>query len=155
MPRALASSVKMPPFVARLAEKRVDQRDSTYRYPRAAVEFVSARIRGAPSSSGGGDLRAKILRLFGAALLCGVGVASCTSVDSLGVATLDEQKALISDAASTSPNLQPGEKIKVTVFGEDRLSGEYEIDPGGNISASRSQVRSRRQGSASTNSNWR
>ena len=30
--------------------------------------------------------------------------------------------------------MQPGEKIKVTVFGEDRLSGEYEIDPGGNVS---------------------
>jgi len=52
-------------------------------------------------------------------LIC-YGLASCASVDSLGVATLEEQKALISDAATTSPNLQPGEKIKVTVFGEDR-----------------------------------
>ena len=51
----------------------------------------------------------------------------------MGPATPEEQKALISDAASTSPNLQPCEKIKVTVFGEDRLSGEYEIDPGGNV----------------------
>jgi polysaccharide export outer membrane protein len=61
-------------------------------------------------------------------------LANCSSVDSLGVATPEEEKALISEAGSTSPNLQPGEKIKVTVFGEDRLSGEYEIDPGGNVS---------------------
>jgi glycosyltransferase involved in cell wall biosynthesis len=74
------------------------------------------------------------LKLFSAGLLCSASAASCANVDSLGVATLEEQRALISDAASTSPNLQPGEKIKVTVFGEDRLSGEYEIDPGGNIS---------------------
>ncbi|MCX7899317.1 MAG: polysaccharide export protein [Methylocystis sp.] len=37
-------------------------------------------------------------------------------------------------AASAAPNLQAGEKIRVTVFGEDRLSGEYEIDPAGNVS---------------------
>ena len=30
--------------------------------------------------------------------------------------------------------LQAGEKIKVTVFGEDRLSGDYQIDPAGNLS---------------------
>ena len=61
-------------------------------------------------------------------------LASCASVDSLGVATPEEERTLISEAASASPNLQPGEKIKVTVFGEDRLSGEYEIDPGGSVS---------------------
>jgi polysaccharide export outer membrane protein len=61
-------------------------------------------------------------------------LANCASVDSLGVATPEEEKALIGEAASTSPNLQSGEKIKVTVFGEDRLSGEYEIDPGGYVS---------------------
>ena len=79
-------------------------------------------------------MRAKISRSRGAAVLCCLTLANCASVDSLGVATPEEEKALISDAASTSPNLQPGEKIKVTVFGEDRLSGEYEIDPGGYVS---------------------
>jgi polysaccharide export outer membrane protein len=78
-------------------------------------------------------LRAKILTSCGAALLCALSLAGCGNGDSLGVATQEEQKALIDAAASTSPNLQPGEKIKVTVFGEDRLSGEYEIDPGGNV----------------------
>ncbi|HXY59439.1 MAG TPA: polysaccharide biosynthesis/export family protein [Methylocystis sp.] len=41
---------------------------------------------------------------------------------------------MIKSAATASPNLLPGEKIRVTVFGEDRLSGEYEIDPGGYVS---------------------
>jgi polysaccharide export outer membrane protein len=61
-------------------------------------------------------------------------VSGCASVDSLGAATPTEQQALITAASTTSPALQPGEKIKVTVFGEDRLSGEYEIDPGGYVS---------------------
>jgi polysaccharide export outer membrane protein len=30
--------------------------------------------------------------------------------------------------------LQAGDKLKVTVFGEDKLTGEYEIDPGGSLS---------------------
>ena len=29
--------------------------------------------------------------------------------------------------------LQPGEKIRVVVYGEDKLTGEYEIDPAGSI----------------------
>jgi len=32
------------------------------------------------------------------------------------------------------PILKPGERVKVLVFGEDRLSGEYDIDPAGNLS---------------------
>ena len=78
-------------------------------------------------------MRATNAMIFGAALLCGASLTGCASVDSLGVATPEEQRALIDAAATTSPNLQPGEKIKITVFGEDRLSGEYEIDPGGNV----------------------
>ena len=79
-------------------------------------------------------MRAKLLWSLSAVLLCGVNAGGCAGADSLGVATPEEQRALISEAATTSPNLQPGEKIKVTVFGEDRLSGEYQIDPGGNVS---------------------
>ena len=36
--------------------------------------------------------------------------------------------------ASGPPALQGGDKIKVTVFGEDKLTGDYEIDPGGFVS---------------------
>lgn len=37
-------------------------------------------------------------------------------------------------AAPLEMTLQSGDKIKVTVFGEDKISGEYEIDPGGFLS---------------------
>jgi protein involved in polysaccharide export with SLBB domain len=37
-------------------------------------------------------------------------------------------------AAAAPPQLQAGEKIRVTVFGENSLSGEYQIDPSGFIS---------------------
>ncbi len=67
-------------------------------------------------------------------LLSGFVLGGCESVPTLGTATLEEQQALILSASTTSPNLQPGDKIKVTVFGEDRLSGEYEIDAAGYVS---------------------
>ncbi len=58
-------------------------------------------------------------------------LSGCISSDSLGVVSPAEQQALIQEAKTTAPTLQPGEKIKVIVFGEDRLTGEYEIDPAG------------------------
>ncbi|QGM44239.1 polysaccharide biosynthesis/export family protein [Methylocystis heyeri] len=46
-----------------------------------------------------------------------------------------------SDVANDPPmpsqnamKVQAGDKLKVTVFGEDKLTGEYEIDPGGSLS---------------------
>jgi polysaccharide export outer membrane protein len=44
-----------------------------------------------------------------------------------------EQKSLAA-AASAPATLQPGDKIRVVVFGEDKLSGEYELDQAGQIS---------------------
>jgi polysaccharide export outer membrane protein len=61
-------------------------------------------------------------------------MAGCESGASLGPVSPAEQQALIESAATTSPTLHPGEKIRVIVFGEDRLSGEYEIDPAGFVS---------------------
>jgi len=61
-------------------------------------------------------------------------LSGCESTPSIGQATPAEEQALIRSAATTSPQLQPGDKIKVTVFGEDRLSGEYEIDSAGYVS---------------------
>jgi hypothetical protein len=37
-------------------------------------------------------------------------------------------------AAATSPRLQAGEKIRVTVYGEGSLSSDYQIDPSGFLS---------------------
>jgi polysaccharide export outer membrane protein len=67
-------------------------------------------------------------------LLLGLVMAGCESGASLGPVSPAEQQALIESAATTSPTLHPGEKIRVIVFGEDRLSGEYEIDPAGFVS---------------------
>jgi protein involved in polysaccharide export with SLBB domain len=70
----------------------------------------------------------------GGLLLLGLVMAGCESGASLGPVSPAEQQALIESAATTSPTLHPGEKIRVIVFGEDRLSGEYEIDPAGFVS---------------------
>ena len=76
----------------------------------------------------------KAVRAVLAAVTCALLLAGCESVGNIGSITMEEQEALIKAAATTSPNLQSGEKIKVTVFGEDRLSGEFEIDPAGYVS---------------------
>ena len=70
----------------------------------------------------------------GLLVLLSVALVGCDSGASLGPISAEEREALIRSASTASPNLQPGEKIKVTVYGEDRLSGEYEIDPGGYVS---------------------
>jgi len=57
---------------------------------------------------------------------CGVG-------SSLGPVSEAEQKA-IQEAAAGSPRLQAGEKIRVNVYGEASLSGDYQIDPSGFVS---------------------
>ncbi len=61
-------------------------------------------------------------------------LAACEGGSTLGRVSDADQQALIQSAATNAPTLQAGEKIKVTVFGEDRLTGEYEIDPAGYVS---------------------
>lgn len=67
-----------------------------------------------------------------ALLVLALQLSGCAGSD-LGPASSEEQQAM-AVAASEAPRLQRGEKIKVTVFGEDKLSGDYDIDPGGFIS---------------------
>lgn len=76
----------------------------------------------------------RLSRLFHLALLASSALAGCNNGGNLGPVSAEEREALIRSASSTAPKLQAGEKIKVTVFGEDRLSGEYEIDPAGFVS---------------------
>lgn len=47
--------------------------------------------------------------------------------------TSEEQQAILAEAAAPH-RLQTGEKIRVTVYGEQGLSGDYEIDPSGAVS---------------------
>src|SRR5216684_2792337 len=65
-------------------------------------------------------------------LLC-LLASACGAGSDLGPVTELEQRAVI-EAASASPRLQAGEKIRVNVYGEASLSGDYQIDPSGFIS---------------------
>ncbi|MFY9656324.1 MAG: polysaccharide biosynthesis/export family protein [Methylocystis sp.] len=47
--------------------------------------------------------------------------------------TDEQREELIRNAQTMSPYLKPGERVRVLVFGEDKLSGEYDIDPAGYV----------------------
>ena len=64
-----------------------------------------------------------------ALLAAGLLVSGCAA----GRLSEAEQQSLAA-AAGAPAQLQPGDKIRVTVFGEDKLSGEYELDQSGQIS---------------------
>src|ERR1700730_474384 len=61
-------------------------------------------------------------------LMLGMLVAGCAP-DYGPVASFDGAVPI-----AVSPVLQPGDKIKVTVYGEDNLNGIYDIDPSGLVS---------------------
>jgi len=67
------------------------------------------------------------------ALLAGVILTGCGTPNDLGPATPEEIAAL-SRMANATPRFQGGEKIRITVFNEPTLSGDYDIDPSGDIS---------------------
>jgi polysaccharide export outer membrane protein len=60
-------------------------------------------------------------------------LSACAGGADLGPPTEAEQRA-IADAAGPSLKLQPGEKIRLSVYGEASLSGDYQIDPSGFLS---------------------
>jgi|SRR5215207_199150 len=72
-----------------------------------------------------------MLRVFAcnAALVVALLVSGCSG----GSLSEAEQQALTA-VATAAPKLQSGDKIRVTVYGEDKLSGEYEVDQSGQIS---------------------
>jgi protein involved in polysaccharide export with SLBB domain len=65
------------------------------------------------------------LRVVGLVLLVAL-VSACSGLNS------DVSEGL--STTSVELRLAPGDKLRVTVFGEDRLSGEYQIDNGGSLS---------------------
>ncbi len=75
-----------------------------------------------------------LMRRLATVLALCLTLGACDGGTSLGKVTEADQQALIQAASSSAPTVQAGEKIKVTVFGEDRLTGEYEVDPGGYVS---------------------
>jgi protein involved in polysaccharide export with SLBB domain len=75
------------------------------------------------------DTMIRRVLVWGALLSVALLVSACA----VGSFSDTEQQSLA--AAATAPaTLQPGDKIRVVVFGEDRLSGEYELDQAGQIS---------------------
>ena len=56
----------------------------------------------------------------------------CDGAPSLGPGV--SRGAGLGSSPSGPMRLQAGDKLKITVFGEDKLTGEYEVDPGGAVS---------------------
>jgi protein involved in polysaccharide export with SLBB domain len=63
--------------------------------------------------------------LFAAAIL----LSACSSAS---LTEADQQSMAL--AATAPATLQPGDKIRVDVFGEDKLGGEYQLDQAGQVS---------------------
>jgi len=83
-------------------------------------------------------LRSEMIRSGSARVLAAVGIlVLCLLPSACGSGarpvTEAERKALEA-AAAAPPELQPGEKIHVLVYGEPSLSGDYQIDPSGFVS---------------------
>lgn len=60
--------------------------------------------------------------------------AGCETMSTLPPLTAQEQQQALVKASEGPKRLQAGDKIKLTVFGEDRLSGEFPISPAGTVS---------------------
>jgi polysaccharide biosynthesis/export protein len=68
-------------------------------------------------------------------LVCSALLAVAILASGCSVGTLSEAEQQSLAAAATGPaKLQPGDKITVTVYGEDKLSGEYQLNQSGQIS---------------------
>jgi protein involved in polysaccharide export with SLBB domain len=63
-------------------------------------------------------------------LLAGLQVAGCYT--DYGPVELDARPVSLS-GAGVATHLQPGNKLKVTVYGEEALTGEYDINPNGYV----------------------
>jgi protein involved in polysaccharide export with SLBB domain len=67
---------------------------------------------------------------FGAALAIATGLAACQTDFGPVVSSPDP---VVLSSGETS-HLQPGDKVKIIVYGEDSLSGIYDISPTGTVS---------------------
>jgi protein involved in polysaccharide export with SLBB domain len=69
------------------------------------------------------------VRVYSALVSIALLISGCTG----GSLSEAEQQSMAA-AAVAAPQLQPGDKIRINVFGENNLSGDYEIDQSGQIS---------------------
>src|SRR6516225_2469520 len=67
--------------------------------------------------------------LWGAMLVGALLISGC-----VGSSLSDAEQKSLAAAASAPAKLRPGDKIRITVYGEDKLSGDYQLDQSGQIS---------------------
>ncbi len=67
--------------------------------------------------------------------VCGALLAAALLVSSCAGRSLSQaEQQSLAEAATAPAKLQPGDRIRITVFGEDKLSGDYQLDQSGQIS---------------------
>lgn len=81
------------------------------------------------SKRAGQRVSGKFVR-FALTLLTGLQLAGCYT--DFGPVEVGTGAGPLSGSAVAS-SLQPGEKLKVTVYGEDALTGEYDVNPSGYV----------------------
>jgi len=70
-----------------------------------------------------------------AVFVCIALLAVALLISGCAAGSLSEaERQSLAAAATAAPKLEPGDKIRITVFGEDKLSGDYEIDQSGQVS---------------------
>jgi protein involved in polysaccharide export with SLBB domain len=68
-------------------------------------------------------------------VLCSAALAVAVLFSGCAANSISEaEKQSLADAATAPAKLQPGDKIRITVYGEDKLSGDYQLDQSGQIS---------------------
>ena len=73
--------------------------------------------------------------MFRGVLVCSALLAVALLVSGCGAGAISEaEQQSLAAAASAPATLQPSDKIRVVVFGESNLGGEYELDQAGQIS---------------------
>jgi protein involved in polysaccharide export with SLBB domain len=69
------------------------------------------------------------------ALVCSALLAAALLVSGCAGSVISEAEQQSLAAAAAAPaKLQPGDKIRIYVYGEDKLSGDYQLDQSGQIS---------------------
>jgi polysaccharide export outer membrane protein len=68
----------------------------------------------------------------GIALLAAIQLAGCYT--EYGPVEVETQPVRPSLGAGLASSLRPGDRVKITVYGEETLTGEYDINPGGSVS---------------------
>lgn len=78
-------------------------------------------------------MQARVITKTGIGLIILLTIAACGTPAERGIATSADVEALAA-TASAPHRFQGGEKIKIIVFNEPSLSGDYDIDPNGMVS---------------------